>query len=100
MLRLGAITNNPLATTAIWGFGFLVLFGLAVLAAGAWGVVVLGRARRAARDFANSASDPDLETLRHERIVVQGDPSGEPDTVVAQIEKIEAPDTSGPEPAG
>jgi hypothetical protein len=92
MLRLAIIARNPALTSAITSFGMILLALMAVMIVGLWVVVARGRARRDARDFDESASDPGLEALRHERLVVTpsrapGDPHAD---VEAQLERTEA----------
>jgi hypothetical protein len=85
MLRLDIIQQNPAFASAITWFGVIVLALVAALTAGLWVVVARGRARRNAQDFDDSASDPGLEALRHERLVVR--PSGAPGAVEVEIER-------------
>jgi len=78
MLRLNIIQQNPALASAITSFGMILLAVMSVLILALWVVVARGRARRNARDFEESASDPGLDALRHERLVVRpGGPQGD-----------------------
>jgi hypothetical protein len=90
MLRLNIIQQNPALASAITWFGMILLAVMAVLIVALWVVVARGRARRDARDFDQSASDPGLEALRHERLVVQ--PGGPQGDVEAELERTEPTD--------
>jgi hypothetical protein len=86
MLRLAIIARNPALTSAITSFGMIVLALVAVLIVGLWVVVARGQARRNIRDFDDSASDPGLDALRHERLVVRNS-RGPQDAVESEFER-------------
>jgi hypothetical protein len=97
-LPLAAVTQNPAGAAALTAAGVILMLILAVVAVGVWVVVALGRARRADREFAESAAAPELAALRQERLVVRGaETSGPQPAVVAQLEP--SPEPPAPTPA-
>jgi hypothetical protein len=96
MLRLGIITHNPSGTGLITSIGMISLAFVAVVIAGLWIVVVLGRARRAAQDVDDSASERGLEALRHLRLVRRSrTPSGSQAAIVAELEPVDESEPVG-----
>jgi hypothetical protein len=97
MLTLDIIVQNPGGADAIVLANIAVLAVVAALVAGLWVVVARGRARRDIRDFDESASDRDLQALRHRRLVVLPGrkPRGPQAPVVSELEP-----TGEPEPTG
>jgi hypothetical protein len=74
MPRLDTIVHNPAAASAVTLSDAALLVLLALMAVGLWVVVARGQARRAIRDFDESASDRGLEALRRRRLVVRRAP--------------------------
>ncbi len=98
MPRLDTIVHNPAAASAVTLSDAALLVLLALMAVGLWVVVARGQARRAIRDFDESASDRGLEALRRRRLVVRRGPRphGPQDAVVAELEAAEEPEPTPP----
>ena len=88
MLTPLVINPNPGAATFLVVIAVAILAVLAVFVIGGWLVVARGHARRDDREFADSATNPALKSLRRKRLVLRGNRRGAArgEAVVAQLE--------------